>query len=228
MASKACRDGGSEVNPGTLGEGVETMLGDLPMYCPVPWSGPPTSTVAVIVVYDIFAFNISNTRAQCDRLAAEGFRVVMPDFYRGGVSPMQDPSLGDFGAWVSSGHRAWDSVEKDLEAVSASLIGEGATSVVVLGFCWGGYIAALAAATGKYACAIGIHAALKLSGEESGAALVAQSKCPLMFLQAGNDPDLRPTYEALKAVPDLAESCAWYIRIPAVDSSSNSLLFIRE
>ena len=79
------------------------MLGDMPIYTP---AGSPSSNVGVIVVYDVFAFKVANTRAQCDRIASLlGCHVVLPDFYRGGVSPMSDPSLGDFMTWVNTGNR---------------------------------------------------------------------------------------------------------------------------
>ena len=89
--------------PGELGNGSESMLGDMPIYTP---AGSPSSNVGVIVVYDVFAFKVANTRAQCDRIASLlGCHVVLPDFYRGGVSPMSDPSLGDFMTWVNTGNR---------------------------------------------------------------------------------------------------------------------------
>jgi hypothetical protein len=57
----------------------------------------PSGKTGLIVVYDVFAYQVPQTRAQCDRLAKLlGCHVVLPDFYRGGVSPMSDPSLGDF------------------------------------------------------------------------------------------------------------------------------------
>lgn len=94
--------------PGQLGNGSESILDDLPIYSPAPLS-TAGSKIGLIVAYDVFAFQVPNTRAQCDRLAQLlGCQVVMPDFYRGGVSPMSDPSLGDFMTWVNSGNRRWE------------------------------------------------------------------------------------------------------------------------
>jgi pimeloyl-ACP methyl ester carboxylesterase len=220
-------------------------------------SGPPACEVGVIVVYDIFAFKVANTRAQCDRLARTlGCSVVLPDFYRGGVSPMSDPSLGDFETWMKTGNRRWESVERDLDAVMDYLkTSNGCTKFAILGFCWGGYIALEAATTGKFACAIGVHTAMKLTGDPSGECLehISRLKCPLMLLQvwttvaseeggagereccaylaapwfacehacecarlltdvfqlqAGNDPDLRKTAEAMRSLDGgLGDKC---------------------
>ena len=104
------------VVPGQLGNGTESALGDLP-------SSPPPSKTGLIVVYDVFAFQVPNTRAQCDRLAQLlGCNVVLPDFYRGGVSPMSDPSLGDFMTWVNSGNRRWERCVICVEGASAEQV----------------------------------------------------------------------------------------------------------
>ena len=153
---------------------------------------------------------MANTRTQCDRLARLlGCPVVMPDFYRGGVSPMSDPSLGDFMSWVATGNRKWESVERDLDTTIAHLKAKGCETFALVGFCWGGYVALQAAATCKFACTVGVHAALTLTGDSSGACTeqVARLKAPIMLLQAGNDPDLKPTAQAMKALEGLGDKC---------------------
>lgn len=111
------------VVPGQLGNGTESALGDLPIYSSALPSSPPPSKTGLIVVYDVFAFQVPNTRAQCDRLAQLlGCNVVLPDFYRGGVSPMSDPSLGDFMTWVNSGNRRWERCVICVEGASAEQV----------------------------------------------------------------------------------------------------------
>jgi dienelactone hydrolase len=183
------------VQAGELGNGSESMLGDMAIYTA---AGCPSSNVGLIVVYDVFAFKVANTRAQCDRLATLlSCHVVLPDFYRGGVSPMSDPSLGDFMTWVKSGNRTWESVQRDLDTTIAHLKTKGCEKFAVLGFCWGGYIALEAAISGKFACCIGVHAAMKLTGDATGQCLdqISRLQSPLMLLQACNDPDLKATAE---------------------------------
>jgi hypothetical protein len=58
---------------------------DLNVYDVVGDQGNTTNnTVAIIVLYDIRGFNVTNTRLFCERLAYEyKTRVLMPDFFRG-------------------------------------------------------------------------------------------------------------------------------------------------
>ena len=230
--AECCAAGGADkVQSGVLGSGSESCLSDLPIYEAPCFDS--RSKVGVIVAYDVFAFKVrqtvirvrpprgrecdclgtrqvANTRTQCDRLARLlGCPVVMPDFYRGGVSPMSDPSLGDFMSWVTTGNRKWESVERDLDTTLAHLKAKGCETFALVGFCWGGYVALQAAATGKFACTVGVHAALTLTGDSSGACTeqVARLKAPIMLLQAGNDPDLKPTAQAMKALEGLGDKC---------------------
>lgn len=55
--------------------------------------------LSIIVFYDIYGFNITQTRVFCDRLAAEyEVQVVMPDFYRSKSASVTTPHLI---AWVA-------------------------------------------------------------------------------------------------------------------------------
>jgi hypothetical protein len=58
---------------------------DLKVYDVVGDQGSTTNNnVAIIVIYDINGFNVTNTRLFCERLAYEyKIRVLMPDFFRG-------------------------------------------------------------------------------------------------------------------------------------------------
>ena len=47
------------------------MLGDMAIYEP---AGNPSSSVGVIVVYDVFAFKVANTRAQAHILKVSSMR----------------------------------------------------------------------------------------------------------------------------------------------------------
>jgi hypothetical protein len=58
---------------------------DLNVYDVMGDQGSTTNNnVAIIVLYDIRGFNVTNTRLFCERLAYEyKIRVLMPDFFRG-------------------------------------------------------------------------------------------------------------------------------------------------
>eukprot|EP01031_Cornospumella_fuschlensis_P044955 gene44955-54987_t len=64
---------------GYVQQGTVQTLGDLPVYV----VGSRESKRAVIVGYDIYGFEGGRIRNICDEIAAAGFLVVLPDFFRG-------------------------------------------------------------------------------------------------------------------------------------------------
>ena len=58
--------------------GKEVQLGDMIIY----ETGDATSKRLLISVYDIFGFH-PNSKQLCDKIGQTGFRVIMPDFFRG-------------------------------------------------------------------------------------------------------------------------------------------------
>ncbi|CAF1250512.1 unnamed protein product [Rotaria sordida] len=79
--------------------------------------------VAIIVLYDIRGFNVTNTRLFCERLAYEyKTRVLMPDFFR------DQPTA----------NATWSRVQQDLLTVNTYLNSQNYTKLATIGFCWGG------------------------------------------------------------------------------------------
>jgi len=66
-------------------KGKETTLGDLVIY----ETGDSTSPNLLICFYDIFGFH-PVTKQVCDKLGEAGWRVVMPDFFRGKPFPLEN------------------------------------------------------------------------------------------------------------------------------------------
>lgn len=62
------RAASKHTQPGELGNGSESMLGDMAIYEP---AGNPSSSMGVIVVYDVFAFKVANTRTQAHILKSQ-------------------------------------------------------------------------------------------------------------------------------------------------------------
>lgn len=192
--SDACIAMGNTIPPGEKGKGTVETVGDMEMY--VVGQGPR----AIVLVYDIMGFSPANTQHNCDVLAQAGFLVVMPDFFRGsgrGQDGFERPDS--------------DVVDAELaEVVLPFVEAKGGKNIGLVGFCFGGGVAARAASTGLLACVGGIHAS-GLTPE-----LAAETKVPMMMLQAGNDPDLAPVVEALKDT-DVYDKCVMrQVREPKV------------
>ncbi|XP_049679712.1 carboxymethylenebutenolidase homolog [Accipiter gentilis] len=94
---------------------------------------PPASTdKAVIVIHDIFGWQLPNTRYMADMLAAHGYIAICPDFYVGRKAwkPSDD--------W-SKKTRDARKINKEADAVLKYLKEQcGAKKLGVVVFCWGG------------------------------------------------------------------------------------------
>jgi len=66
-------------------KGTESVLGDLGLY----ETGDLSSDRLLICAYDIFGIH-PVTKQFCDKLGTSGFRVVMPDFFRGKPFPSEN------------------------------------------------------------------------------------------------------------------------------------------
>ena len=156
---------------------------------PVYEVGPVGCRSAVIIAYDIFGFgshgNGSRIRLVSDQLAEKGWRVALPDFYRGDQWTMEKmaaqgrPGIGGFckqfpwraagGGDGASGGGGSSGVGADLAAVLAHLKSQGVERVGIVGFCWGAWVTfkASSAAAGEgagaaslpleIACGVSVH-----------------------------------------------------------------------
>ncbi len=128
----------------------------------------------LVVVQEIFGVN-SHIRSVCDRLAADGYRVVAPalfDRHQRGVDIGYTPDDITRGIELKSMVNTGDALQ-DVAAARDALAGTGKLGIT--GFCWGGYIAWMAAAQlDGFACAVPYYGGgmLEASGE--------QPRCPVM------------------------------------------------
>ena len=130
---------------------------------------------AVVSAQEIFGVN-GHMRRDADGIAAQGYRVIVPALFdrieRGVELGYGQPDVArgrDIRAKLQ-----WDGVLADIEAARAHV--KGAGKVGIVGYCYGGTVAFLAATrlTG-FACAIGYY-----GGGTAGFA-GEKSRCPLMF-----------------------------------------------
>lgn len=102
---------------------------------------------AVVVVQEVFGVN-RHIRALCARFAEEGFTALAPAFFDRigpGLEYGYDaPGIAAGRALVAD--LGWDQPLGDVRAAADHLFAEaGASAAAVVGFCWGGTLAALAA-----------------------------------------------------------------------------------
>ncbi|CAH2283603.1 carboxymethylenebutenolidase homolog [Pelobates cultripes] len=101
---------------------------------------PHSSTdKAVIVVQDIFGWELPNTRFIADLLSAHGYITVCPDLFRGQEpwNPNSDWSV--FPEWLKS--RPATKVDKEVDVVLKYLREQcHVKKIGVIGFCWGGVV----------------------------------------------------------------------------------------
>jgi carboxymethylenebutenolidase len=112
----------------------------------------------------------------CERLAAQGYRVIAPDlFFRAG-----GPEAADFG--VLMGSLEFDRTQGDIAEAARRLRALGATSVGVTGFCMGGWLTYRTAVhTPGFDAAVGFYGAL-IHTE------LGEPQCPTLLLFGGSDP----------------------------------------
>lgn len=119
-----------------VGIGKDETLGPLDVYV----SGPENATVAIVLITDVFGFQVPQLRNFADYFAAKGFYTVTPDFFHG--EPLKHFALGDpdVMTWLDV-HAPGKSMD-EAEAVIAAIKKKGIKKVVVAGFCWGGKVVA--------------------------------------------------------------------------------------
>ena len=121
----ACIAMGNTIPPGPQGTGKVVTVGDMDLY--VAGEGPR----AIVLVYDIMGFAPANTQHNCDVLAAAGFLVVMPDFFRGsgrGQEGFERPDSDVVDAELSYLHGLVELMAETSEDLLALLFGSAASN----------------------------------------------------------------------------------------------------
>ena len=130
---------------------------------------------AVVVVQEIFGVN-SHIRSVCDAFAADGYVTIAPalfDRVRPGVEIGYTPEDIAVGRELKSA-AAVDKALLDVAAARDAVAGNGKVGIV--GSCWGGYIAWLAASRlSGFACAVPYY------GGGMTEAIGEKPRCPMMM-----------------------------------------------
>jgi dienelactone hydrolase len=172
-------------------------------------SAPKTPTGrAVIVVYDVFGLSGGRMRTVCDVLAAEGFLVIMPDFFGDEDSIDKHGGLVNIGSdecvgWLKS--HAWGDLQSKLRIALGFAASHGVPAanmlmqppfndnrVAIVGFCWGAWLAAKASGTGMIKAAVHVHPSWQISSwlfNEPEEAMAAKIRAATLLMPAGDDKD---------------------------------------
>ena len=157
-------------------------------FCAVPGTG---AGPGVVLFQEIFGIN-DNMRGLAERLAGEGFVTLVPDmFWR--LEPRferkDESGLADAFAMIQAFD--WEQAVPDMTATMTHLLAmpECTGPVGGVGFCFGGTLAYLLAATGRVD-GRGPNAAVSYygSGVHTMLNLVDQIECPVMFHYGSRDP----------------------------------------
>uniref|UniRef100_A0A8C8RWB0 Carboxymethylenebutenolidase homolog n=1 Tax=Pelusios castaneus TaxID=367368 RepID=A0A8C8RWB0_9SAUR len=99
---------------------------------------PSSSTEkAVIVIQDIFGWQLPNTRYIVDMLAANGYVAICPDFFVGQKPWEPSDDWSTFNDWLKT--RDTNKVDREADVVLKYLKEQcSAKKIGVIGFCWGG------------------------------------------------------------------------------------------
>ncbi|GAA5811937.1 hypothetical protein MFLAVUS_005384 [Mucor flavus] len=178
-------------------QGEIINLGDLPVYV----VGPKDATKAIFVFYDIYGFHV-NTKQFCDILAKNcGWRVVLPDFFRGDYYPPSE--LGDkerlMKWWATTA--STEIITPDVLLVEKYLKDSGVKKAGFAGFCWGAKIAVqLTASLPFFLGAALIHASVvEIADAENAGA-------PILNLPSKDEPDMTE-YMAVLAKKPFGDKC---------------------
>lgn len=102
-------------------------------------SQPAAANAAGVVMLEEWWGLTDHIKATADRLAGAGFRVLVPDLFRGRTA-----AIGDEANHLAQGLDFEDAADQDARGAAQYLKSTGSTKVGVIGFCMGGALAMLA------------------------------------------------------------------------------------
>ncbi|KGL75165.1 Carboxymethylenebutenolidase [Tinamus guttatus] len=116
------------------GRGQEVQVGHIKAYVCKP---SVKSDKAVIVIHDIFGWQLPNTRYIADLLTTHGYVAICPDFFVGQEPWNPSNDWASFNDWLKT--RDSSKIDKEIDVVLKYLQEQcGAKKIGVIGFCWGG------------------------------------------------------------------------------------------
>jgi len=146
----------------------------------------------IIWNHDSYGFDSGRSRQFCDLFAAEGYFVIMPDYFRGEQKPPFDATnMAESNAFLTK-MTQWEGALKDdlLLRIMPYARKKGAKTFGTIGTCWGSYAVVKMSAWEEIKCGISMHPShsglLKLAQEDETEMLKA-IKSPQLFMLEGDD-----------------------------------------
>jgi len=146
----------------------------------------------IIWNHDSYGFDSGRSRQFCDLFAAEGYFVIMPDYFRGEQAPPIDfTNLTEYTEFTIK-HTKWEgALENDLvEKVMPYARENGAETFGAIGTCWGSYPVVKMSAWEEIKCGVSMHPShsgnMRTIGEDEAVMLNA-IKAPQNFMPSRTD-----------------------------------------
>ncbi|XP_038301425.1 carboxymethylenebutenolidase homolog isoform X3 [Vulpes vulpes] len=143
---------------------------------------PPFDTgKAVIVIQDIFGWQLPNTRYMADMIAGNGYTAIVPDFFVGQEPWHPSGDWSTFPEWLKT--RDARKIDKEVDAVLKYLKQQcHAQKIGIVGFCWGGVaVHHVMMKYPEFRAGVSVYGIIKDSED------VHSLKNPTLFIFAEND-----------------------------------------
>ncbi|XP_030536072.1 endo-1,3;1,4-beta-D-glucanase-like [Rhodamnia argentea] len=219
MSGPQCCENPPALDP-SCGSGRLEQLGSLNAYV----VGSRDSELAILLLSDIFGFEAPNFRKIADKVAAAGFYVVAPDYFKGDTYAPENPER-PLMVWIKD-HET-DKGFEDTKPIVQALKSKGISKIGAAGFCWGAKVAVELAKCELIQAAVLLHPAFVTADDIKGV------KVPTAVLAAEIDHIsplelIKQFEEALAAKPEVdgfvkiypKTSHGWTTRYKAEDEAA--------
>ncbi|XP_037136289.1 carboxymethylenebutenolidase homolog [Syngnathus acus] len=158
------------------------------------------SDKAIIVIQDIFGWQLPNTRYMADMLAANGYLAICPDFFLGKEPWNSSRDWSSFTEWVED--KKPTNIDKEVNLLLRFLKEQyGVKRIGVVGFCWGGIATHyLAFSNPEVKAGVSFYGIIKLEKDRY------DLKSPTLFIFGEND-NIIPLDQVSALEAKLKEKC---------------------
>lgn len=180
-------------------QGSVVLLDDLPVYI----VGDNSTTKAIVWNYDIFGFDAGRTRQLCDLLAAAGYLVALPDYFRGTRQEPGQPFDKEFAVRASN----WTNLEADwVHQLRPYLEKRGVATFGTIGTCWGTYVTVKLSTLPEFSAGVSMHPShspiMALLGENEEDTLKGIKPPQLMMPSRTDSPNVKTDGLAQRVLGD--------------------------